>query len=148
MVSYLRLLFWVVSHFPFYRPIPAFYGDIPDFYTRIPFYSFTACCTARALRKWKRVGWGMGYPGWHGGIPGLVRVFTQACVLTRQHNFRFRIPVRLPFPQGNWELKSVGHQWLGFRDRNCDVTIYPLPYLREGFIPFWCRDLTQLRKYD
>ena len=132
---------------PFYSPIPAFYADIPTFYAKIICYSSSTCCTARSVQ----VGWvvgGVGSHGWHGGIPVLIRVFMQARDLTFQTDSRFRIPVRLLFPQGTGESSSVDHTWVG--PRNCDfkLTVYPLLYLQKWSVPFRYHEPTQLRKYD
>ena len=78
------------GRFPFFHPIPVFYAEIPC-------YSFSTCYTAHGAR----VGGGVTMGGVEAFMASyLVRVFTQAFDLTRQPDSRFRIPVRLPFPQG------------------------------------------------
>ena len=129
--------------FLFYRPIPAFYAYIPALYTKIHCYVFSTCSTTRGLRA--GVG-GVGSHGWLGGVPGLVHVFNQLVSLTCQPDYRFRIPVRLPFPQGTGDSSSEDHLWVGPHNRDFDLTVYPPPYLQKGFVHFSLHDSTKLRE--
>ena len=73
---------------------------------------------------------------WLGGFIGPVHVFRQAQILTYQLDSRFRIPVWILSPQGTGELSSADHPWIGPHNADCDLTIYPPPYLQEGSFPF------------
>ena len=102
---------------------------------------FSMCSVARSAREG-------GVHWWCGGVPGLVRVFNQAVDLTCQPNSRFRIPVRIPFPQGTGESISSHHLLVGHCDGDCDLTIYPPLYLLQGFGNFFCHESAQLQEYD
>ena len=52
---------------------------------------------------------GVGSPGWRGGVPDLICIFTRAYGLTCQPDSQLWIPVRLPFPQGTGESGSMDH---------------------------------------
>ena len=91
---------------PVPHPIPDFYAKILAFYANILCYlGFYA-----RYRAWRTV-WAAagGLPVWLGGVRILVRGFTWACSLTCKPDSRFRIPDRLPFPQGTGESSSADH---------------------------------------
>ena len=94
------------------------------------------------------VGWGgVGYHGWRGGVLVYVQTFKRACILTCQIDSQLRIPVRLHIPQRNGESSSKDHMWV--RSCNCDLdlTIYPPPYVKNGFVLFQWHGSTQLWEY-
>ena len=93
-------------------------------------------------------GGGTGDLGWFGGVFGLVHVFIWACSLTWQPNSRFRIRFRLLFPQGAEEPSSAYHPWIGTRNGDFGLTVYPPLYLQKGFFPFLCHELTKLIEHD
>ena len=82
--------------FQFSRPISALYTKITSY---LGFYA--------RYCMWCVVGGEGGYPVWLGGVYSLVRGVTWACSLTYQTDYRLRVPVRIPFPQGTGELSSA-----------------------------------------
>ena len=118
------------------------YADIPTLYDEITCCMFSTCSTAHGA--WV----GVGFHGWCGGVPGLLRVFNQAGGLTCQPDSQFQIPVLLPFLQGTGASSSADHSWVGPLNRDWYLTVYPPPYLRKGFGPFFCHESTQLWGYD
>ena len=127
MLLSLRLLFRVVSRFSVFPSGPFFLRQYPCFVRRNPLLLFFTCCTAHSAQV------GGGGHEWRGGAPSLVYVFKQACDLTRQPDYRFWIPFRIPFPQVTGESSSTDHTPF-YSDY--DATVYPPPYLRIGVRPF------------
>ena len=98
------------------------------------------CGTARGAR----LGGGGGSLGWRGGVLGLIRVLNRAWILTWQPDSRLRIPSWLPFQQWTGETSSADDSWIGPRNGDCDLAVYPPPYLRKGFFPFICHESNKL----
>ena len=140
MLLSLRLLFRVVSRFSVFPSGPFFLRQYPCFVLQNPILPCFLRAVPRAAREWRE---GVSH-GWRVGAPGLVHVFNWAGVLTYQNYSQFRIPFRIPLPQGTGEPISADHSWVGHCDGNYDSTVYPPPYLRQGLVPFLCHESTQL----
>ena len=146
---------WISSFesFPFFlfsHPIPDFYADIPALYAnitalyaKIPWYLvFYVQYRARCA-----IGGGGGVPWVVWRCPWPRTLFNQAGGLTCQPNSRFRASFRIPFPQGTGGFSSVDHSWVRPCNDDLDSTVYPPPYLWQGFRHFCCHDSTQLQEY-
>ena len=90
---------------------------------------------------------GVGLHGWRGGVLGFLRKVNLSHYLICQPDSQFRIPVRLPVLQGTGESISADHTWVRSRIRDCDLTVYPTPYVQNGFVHFICHGSTQLCNY-
>ena len=142
MLSSLRLIFRTVSRFPVLLSDPWFLRQYPCFIlqnTVLPCFLHAVLCTVREL---------VGSHRWIGGVPSIIHVFNQEGVLTCHPDLWFQTPVRLPFPQGTGELSSVNNSWVGPRKSDCDLTVYPPPYLQQRFGTFCCYESTQLQEYN
>ena len=146
LVSF-RLHFWFVLRF---LSNICFIHKFPCFLRRVISLLTSPCGIACAVCKWVEVevGGGMGSYGWCEGILGFTRKFLLARDLMYQLDSQFRVPVRLPVPQGTGESISADHTWVKYRNSNWDLTVYPDLHVQTGFIHYCCHNLTQLREYD
>ena len=141
---YLRPLFWDVSRFLVSHPIHDFYAEISTFYTNILCYLVFYV----RYRTWC-AGWGVGrFPLWLWGGCRLVRGVTRACSFTCYPDPWFRVPARLPFPQGTGDPSSADHTRIGLRNGDCYLSVYPHLYLQKGSLSFLWHYLTQLIEHN
>ena len=137
-----------VSSFGPFPSFPFFLSDPWFFHRCLYFLRRNPLLLVSHVLYHKRCTSGEGVHGWCGDVPGLIRVFTQACDLTSQPDYRFRIPVQLLFPQGTGELSSADHTWIISCNCDFDLAVCPPPYVQKRFFPFICHGSTQLREYN
>ena len=140
----MRPLFRNISYFPGFPSNPWFFLWNTCFLRQDPVLPWFLHAVLRAVRD---EGGREGSLGCLGGILGLLRLFSWVCSFTCQHDSWFRIPLRLPFTQGTGEPRSIDHPWIGPRNGDCDLYIYPPPYLQKGFSHFICHESTQLQEH-
>ena len=113
---------------------PCYIRQFPWYVRRSISLLTSPCGTTCVVQEWG--GGGGGWHGWRGGIPGLACKFKLVHNLLCQTDSWYRVPVRFPFPQRTGESISVDHTWVQSCNQDCDYTVYPTPYVRNGFIHF------------
>ena len=91
---------------------------------------------------------GGGSHGWHRGVIGISREIMLMRNLTCQPEARCRVPVRIHVSQRTGQLSYWDQLWVRNCDRDCYLTVYSAPHVRNGFVYFICHGSTHLREYD
>ena len=121
---------------------PCFICQFPCFLRQIILLLPPLCSYVCAVRKWGEGG----SHGWCGVVLGFVFKVKHDYNLMWQPDSQFWMPVRIPVLQGTGVLSSADHTWVRSSNHNCNSTVYPSPYVWNGFVHFCCNSLTQLRK--
>ena len=82
-------------------------------------------------------GGGGGGHGWCGGVLGFARKFKLALYLMCQSDSWFRVPVRIPVPQGTGESSSVYHTWVQYCNRDSRFKRLSNPVRSKWVCPFF-----------
>ena len=142
MLVSLRLPFWFVFRFP---SDPCFIHQFSCFLIRVLSLITSLCGIMCAVREFG--GWG-GSHGWHEGVLGFACEFKLAHDLMCQLDSWFRFLVRILILQGTGESIYADDTWVRYFNRGFHLTVYPTPYVQNGFVHFFCHGSTQFREYN
>ena len=98
--------------------------------------SAPVCYCMRSVQM-RGEGGGVGSHGWCRDVLVLARKMTLEHDLMCQPEVQCRVPVRIPLLKGTLESSSSDHSWLQYRNRNCNLTVYPSPYVVCPFSLPW-----------
>ena len=91
---------------------------------------------------------GGGSHGWQIIVCGFSRKIILACYLMCQPEFQCRVPVQIPLPHGDSGV-GICRSCVSMNSRpQFQITVNPVSRMQNGFIPFFCYELTQIREYN
>ena len=152
-----------------YSEIPAFYAKAPDLYAKTsPFYAdifpfgfhFSGNIRGQSPISclWSIANYGALVMSWQGRRAGSrlcqkqLRECASRIILARnvffQSKAQYWVPVCIPLPQGTGKSSSTDNAGVQICYHNCDLAVDPSTYVWNGFLKFFCHELTQIREYD